>query len=456
MLPRLSLKGVYCLSIAGVICVASPVCANNSQSGSAKTKVAQIMPELMPPLVPGAAAPSNAQLQLSDALNETLGRSPRAASVRYQLGIAKAAVPTALTFPNPSLLVYNGFKAEQTYQVGASIPVEAPWKVFFRLATAKQQIKQADLEILRELWELRFTVKRAYLEVVVAQEMATALTELAELTRSLQIAAQKRFGAGDVAELDVLRAQQALSQAEMEKAQGQGQIILAKRRLRLLLGRDFEAEVEVPRLGPIKLRAERTELLPDLDQPMPPLKQFVVQAEQNRPDLKVLLQSIRTNQASLRSTYANIWPNTQLNVGHSITGNPPDGPKLHGYFVGITQELPLFNFQQGDIARYRATVSQLKREYDARKNVASEEVAVAYERVLIARNRISAYQDHLLDQAEEVARKARRAYEVGQADIISAVLAQQENVRVKRSYYEAVRDYQQSITELEQAVGTPI
>src|SRR5581483_7290770 len=141
----------------------------------------------------------------------------RAASVRFQLGIAKAAIPTALTFPNPSLLIYNGFKAEQTYQVGASIPIEPPWKVFFRLATAKQQIRQADLEILKELWELRFTVRRAYLEVVVAQEMATALTELADLTRSVLVAAQKRFGAGDVAELDVLRAQQALSQAEMEQ-----------------------------------------------------------------------------------------------------------------------------------------------------------------------------------------------------------------------------------------------
>ena len=455
VLPRLSTKGFSCFSFAVVICLANPVsAANSSQSG--KTNVAQIMPELMPPLVPGASQATSAQLELSDALNETLGRSPRAASVRYQLGIAKAALPTALTFPNPSLLVYNGFKAEQTYQVGASIPIEAPWKVFFRLATAKQQIKQADLEILRELWELRFTVKRAYLEVVVAQEMATALTELADLTRRLLVAAQKRFGAGDVAELDVLRAQQALSQAEMEQTQGQGQIVLSKRRLRLLLGRDFEAEVEVPRLGPFKLRVERTELLPNLDQPMPPLKQFVGQAEQHRPDLKVLLQSIRTNQASLRSTYASILPNTQLNLGHSITGNPPDGPKLHGYFVGVTQELPLGNFQQGDIARYRATVGQLKREYEARKNVANEEVAVAYEKVLIARNRIGAYQDHLLDQAEEIAGKARRGYEVGHTDIISAVLAQQENVRTRRAYYDAVRDYQQAITELEQAVGTPI
>lgn len=416
-----------------------------------------VLPTLLPRLNPSQQQNIGQQqlntFELNQALNETFTQSPRAASVRLQLGIAQSAIPQALTFPNPALIVYNGFKAEQTYQVGASIPIEQPWKVFFRLATAKNQIKQADLEILRALWQLRGTVRRAYLEVVIAEEMATTLSELAELTRQLQVAAQKRANAGDVARLDVLKSQLATAQAEVERDQGVRQVTLSKRRLNLVVGRDHAAELSVPRLPQFRLQATKTELLPNLEQPMPELGHLIATAHQKRLDVRLVQQQIRTNEAALRSTYANIMPDTQLNAGHSITGNPPDGPKLHGYFIGITQELPIFNFQQGDIARYRATLRQLKLELRTQQNLVSEEVAVAYERVQIARERIRAYQDHLLAQSAEVARLARRSYEVGQSDILAALLAQQQNVQVRNQYLEAVRSYQQAITDLEQSIG---
>lgn len=417
---------------------------------------ADVLPTLLPPLQPGQQTTSASGFELNQALNETFLRSPRAASVRQQLGIAKAAIPQALTFPNPSFLVYNGYKAEQTYQIGASVPIEAPWKVFFRIATAKNQIKQADLEIMRALWQLRGTVRRAYLEVVIAEEMAATLTELADLTRQLQVAAQKRANAGDVARLDVLKAQLATAQAEVERDQGMRQITLSKRRLNVVVGRDHAAELEVPRLPSFQLRVTKTELLPNLEQPLPDLSNLIATAHQKRLDVRLISQQIKTNEAALRSTYAKIMPDTQLNVGHSITGNPPDGPKLHGYFVGITQPLPLFDFQQGDIARYRATIRQLKLELQSQQNIVSEEVAVAFERVQIARERIRAYQDHLLAQSEEVARLARRSYEFGQSDISAALLAQQQNVQVRNQYLEAVRTYQQAITDLEQSVGQPL
>jgi outer membrane protein TolC len=66
------------------------------------------------------------------------------------------------------------------------------------------------------------------------------------------------------------------------------------------------------------------------------------------------------------------------------------------------------------------------------------------------------YQDHVLSDSLEVARLAQRSYEVGQSDITSTLAAQQANVQIRSQYLDAVRDYQQAFTDLEQAVGEPL
>lgn len=66
------------------------------------------------------------------------------------------------------------------------------------------------------------------------------------------------------------------------------------------------------------------------------------------------------------------------------------------------------------------------------------------------------YQEHVLADSYEVARLARRSYEVGQSDITSTLQAQQANVQIRSQYLDAVTSYAQSFTELEQSCGTPL
>jgi cobalt-zinc-cadmium efflux system outer membrane protein len=426
--------------------------------------IADIEPTLLPPINPDSVSPQLAPsvalpgelLSISKAFDETLIKSPRAESIRQQLGISQAAYAQALTFPNPSFLLYNGFRAEQTYQIGASIPVEAPWKVAFRLLAAKKQVKEADLEIAKSLWLLRNNVRRAYLDFVLAKETTQTISELSQLTEALQSVAQRRFDAGDVAGLDVDRARLAFSQAEIERKQALRTILQTKERLSVILGRSYKAEIDVPRLPLLKTQIEMNELLPDLNKPVPELDSLIGKSMENRLDLKIVKQSIAVNKTLLSNAYGNIIPNTQLNIGSSITGNPPNGPKIHGYFVGITQEVPMLNLQQGEIAKYRAILKQLNFEFSTKKNIVTEEVVVAYQRVMAAREQIQAYHEHVLADSAEVARLARRSYEVGQMDITSTLAAQQANVYIRREYLNAVQAYQQALTDLELAVGIPL
>ncbi|MBX9720330.1 MAG: hypothetical protein K2X81_02950, partial [Candidatus Obscuribacterales bacterium] len=63
---------------------------------------------------------------------------------------------------------------------------------------------------------------------------------------------------------------------------------------------------------------------------------------------------------------------------------------------------------------------------------------------------------HILHDSFEVARRARRSYEVGQSDITSTLQTQQNNVLIRSLYLQAIQLYQDAFTELEMACGIPL
>ena len=158
----------------------------------------------------------------------------------------------------------------------------------------------------------------------------------------------------------------------------------------------------------------------------------------------------------MRRTIGDIAPTPQFWIGQSAAGNPPVGPKLNAYYVGVSVPTQITSFNQGDIAEFKAQGRQLKYEYGAQKNIITAEVSSAYNNVLAARQWLKVYEDHVLADSYEVARLARRSYEVGQSDITSTLQAQQNNVQIRSLYLEAITLYQKAFTELEMACGTPL
>lgn len=444
---------------------------NNPPEGSANPE-AGAAPSPSPPAagdapvtLKGPLGPANS-LTIAQAMNETLINSPRAEAVRFNLGITKSELLRATEMPNPTIFMDSGYKAEFTYRYGASIPIQMPWKLVFRILAAKKQIKQTDFEIRNALWQLRGDIRHAYTELVVAQETYETLVDLYELSARLYEVAAKRFQAGDVPELDVLKARLLNGQNAIERDVGARRVVQARQSLAILLGRKVEAPVEVPRLSPFKLKAEIIDLLPDFGKDLPKLDVLIEAAKQNRLELKVLNQSIATAKAQLRNAYGEVLPDPTLGVGSSVVNGPPLDPTqlepgkpfpknvFHGYFIQVFQPLPIFDLNQGDISKYRATVRALNAQVTSQKNVIEQEVSAAYQRVLAARTRIHTYQEKLLNDSNEVARLSRRSYEVGQSDITSTLLVQQANIQIRNQYLDAVNAYQQAFTDLEQSIGT--
>lgn len=429
--------------------------------------MAQASTPFMPGLVPGTQqtdidaldatagyAETSTTFSLNAAFSETLLQSPRAESIRTQLGLSRAGLAQAFTFPNPSIVYFND-TAQKATQIGASIPIEPPWKLAFRLLLARRQIGQAELEIAKSLWNLRGIVRRAYLQVVLAKEKLAVSQDLFNLSNNLKTIAEKRLKAGDVAGLDTARADLAVLEAQANLNQARRRLQQLTQRLSVIIGRNHQEKLAVETLPSFKLKVEKTELLPNFEKPLPDLNKLIQDAHENRLDVKILAKQKSANNAALKLAYGNIVPNPQLNVGHSVSGNPPQGPATKGIFIGVTQEIPLGNVHQGEIARLRAVGKQIDRQIHAQRNIVSEEVVVAYQDVQTARERIESYQSRILDEAQEVVRLSQRSYEVGQIDLTTALAAQKANVDIRSQYLDAVSSYQNALTQMEQSTGMP-
>lgn len=386
------------------------------------------------------------------ALNATLLSGPRAGAVRAQLGIAKAGIAQAWVLPNPALMTDIGF-AELSQRFGVSLPVEAPWKLVLRLIAAKSEISVASIDIERTLWALRADSRRAYTELVVAEESLQMMRDLFELTRLLTDVARKRYQAGDVAKLDVLKAELAYSQAEIEASQAERRVIQAREQLNVIMGRPEDSSLAVPKLSAFQLHAEKNELLPNLTESLPPLSQFIAEALRDRLELKLLNQQIVATRANKRVAVGNIFPDPQVAFGYDRQVNPAPDPNVVKMFLTASLPLPILDRQQGILARLRATLRQLDAQSNAQKNIVRGQVALAYRRLVNARENIRRYQDSVLAQSEKVAELGRLSYKLGQTDITSALTAQQSNIQVRNVYLNEVLNYQQAFTDLEQSVG---
>lgn len=414
-------------------------------------------------------------LTLQDALNEALLKSPRASAARAQLPIARSAYLQATVMPNPSFIYLQNFKADKVQELGAQIPVEPPWKLAFRLIAAKRQVTQADLQIIQALWTLRADVRRAYLDAIIAQEMEALQIQLLDIYGQLSSAAEEKYKAGAVPLLEFEKARLATQQTEIEKERQSQRVILAKQHLNIILGRQPDAPVRVPRLDEA-VNTEKARVIPDLDNEPKPLNVFIAMAEKSAPQLRVLAQEVRVNRANLASAVGNILPNPVLSFGHLTAKdigpggqNQPLGMAssaegsmqsqndvTKGYFVGVTVDVPVFDVQQGNIARLKATIKQVQAETASQQNIISDQVANAYRRLLIARTVTRGYTSRVLATSAKVVQMNRESYQYGRSDITAALVGAQLNIQTQTQYLTTIAEYQLALTDLEQAVGTPL
>lgn len=393
-------------------------------------------------------------LTLQASLDQSLAQSPRMSGVRALMGVSKSAYWQALSFPNPGM--YLNYTKHTSYLTGVTIPVEPPWKVLFRCLIAKRQIDESQLSILKSVWQFRGEVRKNYVQFVMSEQVLLARRQLKDLAEKIWHASQWQYEHGNAPGLDVRRAKLAFIQAKMDCQQAEIKQDQARELMNIVMGKPIDSTIHTPLLpDPSKLPGN-SELLPDFKKALPSRDQFVSMARSNRLELRITKASIATNKANLLNAYGNILPTPRFVVGRAHELNPPNGPaEWLPFFQGYI-DMPLFDFQQGSIARFKAMDKQLDLNLKGQANQIEGEVELAYKNLVAARERLRTFQNEALPEADAIADVSRHGYELGQTDLNTLLDSQRVNIQIKSQYLDAVLSYQLAINDLEQAIGTPL
>jgi len=393
---------------------------------------------------------------------------------KYNLPVAKAAIQISKAVLNPRFNFLYGFGPEFKI-ILAGEPQQFGWQEEFQTAgkrtklinVARANYVAADLQMKALMFDVHNRTRRAYAGLAAAEAYADLIESQRKVALDLLKTAQYRFDAGKAARAEVLQADLGVLQFDTQRNQAQGQLQQSTVALSQLVG-EVPKRIEVIDVddnGIFKLSAEKSDLVPAPDRPLPPLKDLLATAIQQRPDLKVAIQQAFSDRRSLTAAKSLRIPDLFIDCGYQFTTFTPVQPyKLiksivpnsPGCYLNVNFELPLLYQHQGEVAQAKATWYQDFAQINQLSWQISADTVIAYESVQVSRANIAKFQKDLIPQAAEVARLARRRYEVGKTDLATAILAKQQYQQTLSSYFDSVVAYQNAWADLEKAVGVPL
>lgn len=384
------------------------------------------------------------RVTVEQALAEAIENNLSLMAERVNIAIAEARVITARLRPNPVFsgggdhldLLGTGFN-----EVNGAGPSEFNLRTDFiherggkrrrRIEVAEGERGVAELEFLNAVRGLRLEVQNAFVDLLLAQEnLALARQNLEMLNRIVEVNAV-RWRAGEVAEVELIRSR--LAALEQSNAVRRAEIARRSAAIKLqqLMGRkvltaELEAAGELPRVGDApsleELQRRALEMRPDL------------RAQRRDSERALAAWKLELARGKVDFTFGTEYRRQQ---GINGTGN------MLGFF--FSAPIPLFDRNQGEIARARAELQRAELRVRALEAAIIAELQSAYEQLMASRALVEEIEKRMLGEASQVREITEYSYRLGEATLLEFLDAQRAFNETMRAYNEARAEYARSL-----------
>lgn len=367
-----------------------------------------------------AAAPAVAQAQpvaltFEQVLDRARQSAPAIVAARMRIEEVRGRVAGAslLLSTNPELELEAGDRTGETssndFALEIGQVIDLPHRRGARLAAARAAVAQEGARARDVERETLRAIATAFLETVVSRERAEAAASGKRLADEALLIAERRYAAGDVAQLDVNLARTAVARSDAEARSAAAIAAAHRSELQILLG--IAEPVEVA--GSL-----REALAPAIEGALPLA---------DRPDLLLLDAEIAEAEAERRIAESLRLPDVGLRGGYA----EEEGDRIVRGGIGVT--LPLFQRGRQETAIASARLARLRTERDALARMIEAEVrgaAAAYEAL---RDAASEFERTVIPLIEENERLALESYQVGQIGLADLLLVRREALDARRS-----------------------
>jgi cobalt-zinc-cadmium efflux system outer membrane protein len=337
---------------------------------------------------------------------------------------------------NPQFFSTDNLNETQQFDIGVGYLFERGHKRQRRLQAAQDVTAVTRAQIADAERSLVFSVGQQFVDVLLAEStLQFAEQDLKSFQQTAEIGLEQ-YKAGAISEGDYLKIKLQVLQFETDVSSAR----LAKRQalvaLRESLGYDaVPADYDV--IGdlayqPINARVE------DLQ----------TKALSTRPDFQAAQLGIRAAQSQIRLAQAN----ARVDVNGTYDFTHTAGENSASIFVGF--DLPIFNRNQGEIARTRYALTQAQEMQQSASDTVLSDVSSAYEGVRSNAQVVELYNSGYLKQAQDSRDISEYAYHRGGASLLDFLDSERSYRAAQLAYRQALASYMLALEQLKQAVGT--
>ncbi len=408
---------------------------------------------------PGVPAPSELSppnpLTLEQAIQEALANNLELAAEKYNVTVAEAREITARLRPNPLLTINgqtlnvlganynlnNGLGPNQM-NVHTDFPVERGHKRQERMALAGAERTLAELGVREVMRQVIYNVQSAYVDVQEAKANVRLAQQNLESLQGVVGVNRARLASGDLAAVELERSEIAALQFQTAVDQAQLQLDQSKTQLQVYLGRRRrDPDLDVT-------ETFRNDTLPD-SQP-----EIAREALAWRPDYLAYRQEQVRSQADLRLQLAN--GKVDYNVGTEFTRQSAYGIPGNSMGVYFSVPLPIFNRNQGEIARAQYEISQAATRLSAMEMGVDADIEKAYREYQVSRMLLQNVETNMLAKAREVRDTTEYSYRRGEAALVEFLDAQRAFNDTMQTYNAARANYARSLFKIDSVSGKSV
>ena len=181
-------------------------------------------------------------------------------------------------------------------------------------------------------------------------------------------------------------------------------------------------------------------------------------AMQNRPDLTAYRLGISRAEADVqlaqREKYSDVY---LLAQPYTFQDNRPYALKSpYSWAVGVTVPLPIFNRNQGNIARSRLNLDQTRVEYASVERQIADQVAEQVQEFQLSLDGVRELENEILPASTRVREAALKQFQGGATNAIEYLEVQRQYNEVVRQYRDALVRHRRSMLDLNTAVGVRV
>ena len=400
--------------------------------------------------VSAGGAQSTTLISLDQAIDLALEHNHSIKAQRTLIFQNQAQEITANLRPNPTFLAdsqfvpffspqdFSGTNLNQTQQfdVGLSYLFERGHKRQRRLQAARDQTAVTRAQVTDAERTLAFNVGQQFVSVLLAEStLRFALQDLQDFQEEVNISAAQ-LKAGAISEGDYLKIQLQLLQFQTDVSSARLAKVQALVGLREFLGYDA-----VP---------ENFDVIGDLAyQPIgAKLEDLQAKALQTRPDFRAAELGVTAAQSQILLAKAN----AKVDVNGTYDFTHVSGENSASIFANF--DLPIFNRNQGEIARTRYALTQAQEQQESASDTVLSDVSNAYEALRSNDEIVHLYTSGYLKQAQDSRDISEYAYKRGAASLLDYLDAARSYRAAQLAYRQALASYMTALEQMKEAVGT--